>query len=81
MASQSSPVSTPTRKVSPPEPFKQNTPPPPTPPSFPSTETKPTEVEPITPEQQAYLATAGPLTNIDKFIIFKGTLTEEDKKF
>ena len=75
MASQSSPVTTPTRKISPPEPFKQNTPPPPSP------DTKSTEVEPITPEQRAYLATAGPLTDIEKCIILKGTLTEEEKNF
>ena len=50
------------------------------PPSDPSTETKSTEVQPITPEQQAYLATAGPLTNIEKRIILKKILTEKKKK-
>ena len=37
-------------------------------------------MQPITPEQQAYLATAGPLINIEKRIILKKILTEKKKK-
>ena len=46
-----------------------------------STETVPTGEQPLTPEQQHYLATGSPLMIIERKILLKGTTNDEEREF
>ena len=45
------------------------------------TETVPTGEQPLTPEQQHYLATGSPLMIIERKILLKGTTNDEEREF